>query len=299
MGGDGRTTSRIARSSRPLRHSLRRTARVLALLGGGVVASADGGRVADRRAHVTVPVRGWWPLRRCGSSGTRSVYRTIVERIDGLSRDLARRAQSSMLRRVCILRRRRWSSRMPRCVGLRDPFDGMPRASARRRRSRRESTGVPLRQGTAQMRAVIEFARWRGSDRPGESLSRVSMLRRWTAGAAACRLALRGASGRSVLRRFLVARSSTSIGEFDGRRQIPDAGVPARADARGGSSSTRRRARTTSRAAGHGVMRWDWDVAVSPRSCAAHCADRWRCSDPTCHRRRGSVVDARRYGGIA
>ena len=119
---------------------------------------------------------------------------------------------------------------------------------------------IPLRHGSAQARAVVEFADGL-ADRPGESMSRVSMLR---AGLSAPQLqvSLTGRSGRRWIVDFWWP-SHNLIGEFDGKQKYTD---PEFLRGRTGQQTLldEKFREDDLRAAGHRMSRWGWDVAVSP-----------------------------------
>ena len=157
---------------------------------------------------------------------------------------------------------------MPLCIGQRIPSGGVPNTSLGRVDLYSELAGVPLRQGTAKIREVIEFADG-AADRPGESLSRVSMVR---AGITMPLLQapLRGASGKQYFVDFWWPTFNV-IGEFDGRDKyrLPEflrGRTPEQA------LHDEKLREDDLRAAGHGMSRWLWEVAVSPRKLAAHLA---------------------------
>ena len=148
------------------------------------------------------------------------------------------------------------------------PIDGVPRTSLDTADLRRELASVPLRQGTAKIREVVEFADG-AADRPGESLSRVSMLR---AGVTIplLQVPLLGASGRRYFVDFWWPEFKV-IGEFDGRDKYrrPEflrGRTPEQA------LHDEKFREDDLRAAGHGMSRWQWELAVSPRKLAAHLA---------------------------
>lgn len=148
------------------------------------------------------------------------------------------------------------------------PIGGVPSTSLDRAQLHGELAGVPLRQGTAKIFEVIEFADG-AADRPGESLSRVSMLR---AGITMplLQIPLLGASGRRYFVDFWWPEFNV-IGEFDGRDKYrrPEflrGRTPEQA------LYDEKLREDDLRAAGHGMSRWSWEVAVSPRKLAAHLA---------------------------
>lgn len=122
-----------------------------------------------------------------------------------------------------------------------------------------ELTLVPLCHGSAKARAVIEFSDGR-ADRPGESMSRVSMLR---AGLPLPQLQvpLRGQSGRIWFADFWWPLHSL-IGEFDGKWKYTD---PEFMNGRTPEQVLldEKYREDDLRAAGYRVSRWDWGVALS------------------------------------
>jgi hypothetical protein len=148
------------------------------------------------------------------------------------------------------------------------PLDGLPRTLLRHADLYRELAGVPLRHGTAKIREAINFAD-AAADRPGESMSRVSMR---SAGVTIPQLQvpMRGASGRGYFVDFWWPRFNV-IGEFDGFDKYTNP------DFLRGRSSERavydeKLREDDLRAAGHGMSRWGWKVAISPRLLATHLA---------------------------
>jgi hypothetical protein len=148
------------------------------------------------------------------------------------------------------------------------PREGLPRTSLTREELFLEARGLPLRQSTVKVRKVIEFAD-AAADRPGESMSRVSMLR---AGITPPRLQepLLGASGRRYFVDFCWPEF-TVVGEFDGKRKYWDPEF-----LRGRTSlealEDEKAREDDLRAAGHGMARWGWETAVSPRLLAVKLA---------------------------
>lgn len=129
-----------------------------------------------------------------------------------------------------------------------------------------ELGAIPIRQGSARALKTIEFADGR-ADRPGESISRVNMH---LAGISPPQLQVRlyGASGRLYYVDFWWEGCSM-IGEFDGQDKY--------------SNPEFLRGRTPQqalldekyreddlRAAGRGMSRWGWDIAVSQTRLRAH-----------------------------
>lgn len=140
------------------------------------------------------------------------------------------------------------------------PVDGVPATQLTRAELLDELADIPLRHGSARARAVIEFADGR-ADRPGESMSRVSMLR---AGLRAPQLQvpLTGRSGRRWIVDFWWPVDDL-IGEFDGKAKYTD---PEFLRGRTGQQALldEKFREDDLRAVGHGMSRWGWDVAVSP-----------------------------------
>lgn len=131
-----------------------------------------------------------------------------------------------------------------------------------------ELANVPLRHGTARARRVIEFASG-AADRPGESLSRVSMqVAKITM--PELQVPLPGASGRRYIVDFFWSQFNL-IGEFDGQDKYTNpvflrGRTPARA------LQDEKRREDDLRAANHGMSRWGWGIANNPRLLRAHLA---------------------------
>lgn len=119
---------------------------------------------------------------------------------------------------------------------------------------------IPPTHGAAKARLAIDFSNGL-ADRPGESVSRVSMFR---AGLPAPELqvALVGASGRVWIVDFWWPHSNL-IGEFDGKWKYTDPEYM-----RGRTPQQvlvdEKNREDDLRAAGHRFARWGWSVAVSP-----------------------------------
>ncbi len=145
------------------------------------------------------------------------------------------------------------------------PIDEVPATQLTRDDLLSELIGIPLHQGVAKARRVIEFADAR-ADLPGESMSRASIHR---AGITAPQLqiTLRGVSGRMWIVDFWWPEFNV-IGEFDGKWKYTD---PAFMKGRTPSQVVLdEKAREDDlRAADHGFIRWDWAVAISPSSIRA------------------------------
>ena len=148
------------------------------------------------------------------------------------------------------------------------PVAGVPRTTLMTADLREELVGVPTRLGSARASRVIEFASPL-ADRPGESLSRVSMH---LAGVEAPELQVevKGSSGRRYVVDFWWPRFAT-IGEFDGKDKYSDpqflrGRTPERAllDEKAREDDLR--------ATGRGMSRWGWAIAVSPQRLRTHLA---------------------------
>ena len=141
------------------------------------------------------------------------------------------------------------------------PIDGLPRTFLTRDELRRELADVPLRQGVAKARRVIEFADG-AADRPGESMSRVSMqLARLPR--PQLQVEIVGASGEVWTVDFWWPQFNL-IGEFDGKDKYTN---PEFLRGRTPEQAVydEKLREDDLRAAGHGMSRWNWPVAISPR----------------------------------
>src|SRR5690606_7823588 len=136
------------------------------------------------------------------------------------------------------------------------PCGGIPNSTPSRDELLAELTGVPLHQGVVKARSAIEFADGR-ADRPGESMSRVSIHR---AGLEAPQLQARtrGQSGRVWTVDFWWPRFNL-IGEFDGRWKYTDPEFMAGRSAQQVLLDEKDR-EDDLRAANHGFVRWDWPL---------------------------------------
>ncbi len=141
------------------------------------------------------------------------------------------------------------------------PLAGVPRTFLTREDLLREVARISLTHGRAKAMRAAEFADAR-ADRPGESISRASMS---IAGVPTPRLQveLQGVSGRWYVVDFWWPEFA-HIGEFDGRSKYTDprflrGRTPDRAllDEKAREDDLR--------AAGHGMSRWTWEVALSPQ----------------------------------
>ena len=122
---------------------------------------------------------------------------------------------------------------------------------------RDEALRLARNHGAARAQAVIDFAHPR-ADRPGESLSRVSM-HRGRVSMPELQVGMRGASGRWYTVDFWWPRFNV-IGEFDGRFKYSD---PAFLSGRTPEQVLydEKLREDDLRAAGHGFIRWPWSVA--------------------------------------
>jgi hypothetical protein len=146
------------------------------------------------------------------------------------------------------------------------PQQGVPRTFVTREDLLRELDQVPLKQGFVKARRVIEFANG-AADRPGESMSRVSMS---LAGLPAPQLqaTILGASGKAWTVDFWWPEFNL-IGEFDGKYKYTDQEF-LRGRTPEQAVIDEKLREDDLRAARHGMSRWDWTKAVSPRLLSAH-----------------------------
>jgi hypothetical protein len=140
------------------------------------------------------------------------------------------------------------------------PVDGVPRTHLTRAGLEAELDRVPVRHGSATARRVIEFADG-AADRPGESMSRVSMR---VAGLPPPQLQVKlaGASGRIWTVDFWWAFANL-IGEFDGKSKYTEAEFLRGRTPQQAVYDEKLR-EDDLRAAGHRMRRWPWKVALSP-----------------------------------
>lgn len=146
------------------------------------------------------------------------------------------------------------------------PVNGVPRTTLTKTDLERELDVVPLRQGLVKARRVVDFADG-AADRPGESMSRVSMS---LAGLPAPQLQAKiaGASGKVWTVDFWWPEFNL-IGEFDGRYKYTDPGfLRGRTPAQVVIDEKIRE--DDLRAAQHGMSRWEWELALSPRLLSVH-----------------------------
>ncbi|MEX1078617.1 MAG: hypothetical protein WED09_05865 [Homoserinimonas sp.] len=147
----------------------------------------------------------------------------------------------------------------------RHPLEGLPGTALTPDDLVREASALALRQSTAKVARVIDFADG-AADRPGESLSRVSIYR---AGIRKPRLQeeLAGASGRRYVVDFWWPNFDV-IGEFDGKDKYRNP-VFLRGRTPEQALLDEKDREDDLRAAGHGMVRWGWSVAQSPQLLAA------------------------------
>jgi len=151
-----------------------------------------------------------------------------------------------------------------RCA--RYPVRGVPPSELTRGDLEREVAALVLRHGSARAARVVAFADGR-ADRPGESMSRVAMH------VAKVRppllqVELRGRSGRLYFVDFYWPEHD-HIGEFDGNAKYLDP-VFLRGRAPEQALLDEKAREDDLRAAGHGMTRWGWALAVPPAGLRAH-----------------------------
>ncbi|QEE62416.1 hypothetical protein FVA74_13165 [Salinibacterium sp. dk2585] len=219
------------------------------------------GRLPDR-AHVSAPPQG-------GGRSTQSLIRHTSSRpleiaaIDGLQAtslartviDLAARApfDTAVVAADAALRRAAF------------PLSGVPRTPLTRDDLRRELLLLPRAQGTVRARLVVNFADAR-AQLPGESLSRVNMLRAGIP-APSLQAELRGASGKRYFADFSWTWARL-IGEFDGEAKYSDPGfLEGRTPHRALLDEKERE--DDLRLAGYRMCRWNWATARDPRALRA------------------------------
>ena len=146
------------------------------------------------------------------------------------------------------------------------PFSGLPHSALTHEDLFRQLDNVPPKQGSVKVRKVIEFANG-AADRPGESLSRVNIR---AAGLTMPQLqvTITGASGCSWTVDFWWPEFNV-IGEFDGKFKYTDPEfLKGRTPAQAVYEEKLRE--DDLRAAGHGMSRWSWPIAISPRLLREH-----------------------------
>lgn len=146
------------------------------------------------------------------------------------------------------------------------PNDEVPRTFLTKAGLAAELATIPLRQGLVKARRVVDFANG-AADRPGESMSRVSMS---IAGLPAPVLQARivGGSGMVWTVDFWWPEFNL-IGEFDGRYKYTDAEF-LRGRTPEQAVIDEKFREDDLRAVGHGMSRWGWATAVSPRLLSVH-----------------------------
>ncbi|HRQ00061.1 MAG TPA: hypothetical protein PK781_06335, partial [Terrimesophilobacter sp.] len=145
------------------------------------------------------------------------------------------------------------------------PHSGIPRAAPSRHELLEQLADIPLHQGVVKARRAIEFADGR-ADRPGESMSRVS-IHRARLEAPQLQERMRGQSGRAWQVDFWWP-SFNVIGEFDGKWKYTDPEFMNGRTAQQVLLDEKDR-EDDLRGANHGFVRWDWPVAVSPTALRA------------------------------
>ena len=145
---------------------------------------------------------------------------------------------------------------------------GAPLAATTREELRRELARIAPTHGAVKASRVVEFADGR-ADRPGESLSRVSM-RLAHVPPPELQVRMVGASGRVYFVDFWWEEFNL-IGEFDGKYKYTDPEI-----LRGRSPQQvvyeEKLREDDLRAADHRFSRWPWTIAVSPALLKAHLA---------------------------
>lgn len=214
-------------------------------------------------AHVTVPLSGGGRSRQMFTRHTTGVPpRTAV--IDGValttlartSVDIARTQSFGCAVAVVDAALRR----------AEHPRPGHPYEFVVRDDLLAELNGVPRRQGVAKALRVIDFADGR-ADRPGESMSRVSMhMARLPA--PELQVSLTGASGKVYTVDFFW-KAHGLIGEFDGvAKYTKEEFLRGRTPAEVVIDEKARE--DDLRAASYGMSRWGWRVAMSPNLIREH-----------------------------
>lgn len=182
----------------------------------------------------------------------------VLERIDGLTVTMIERTVVDIAR----------TSTFAQAVVVADaalrrtthPSESVPRSAATRETLFSEMETLPIRHGTAKIRAVIDFADGK-ADRPGESLSRVNM-RKAHLPAPQLQVKIRGASGREWIVDFYWP-TCRLVGEFDGEAKYTDP-VFLRGRTPQRALMEEKEREDDIRAAGYGLTRWGWDKARSP-----------------------------------
>lgn len=148
------------------------------------------------------------------------------------------------------------------------PVRGLPRTTVTREDMIRELARIPATHGGRRAHRAIEFSDGR-ADRPGESLSRVSM-KLGGVRAPQLQVSMLGASGRSYDVDFWWEEFNV-IGEFDGRYKYTD---PQYMNGRTPQQVLydEKLREDDLRAASHGFTRWPWATAISPTLLRSHLA---------------------------
>lgn len=148
------------------------------------------------------------------------------------------------------------------------PVEGVPRTTLVRAELEQELQRISLTHGARRACRVVQFADPR-ADRPGESMSRVSMLLGGVALPQVQR-SLTGASGKAYTVDFFWEQFNV-IGEFDGKYKYTD---PAYMNGRTPQQVLydEKLREDDLRAASHGFTRWPWATAMSPTLLRAHLA---------------------------
>lgn len=146
------------------------------------------------------------------------------------------------------------------------PPHGLPAAQLTRQDLLDELERAQVTHGSSKARDAVEFSNGL-ADRPGESMSRVSM-RRARLPIPELQVPLRGASGREWSVDFLW-RHRNLIGEFDGKWKYTDPEFLAGRTPHEVLLDEKER-EDDLRAAGFGLTRWGWEKAVSPTLLRAH-----------------------------
>ncbi len=141
------------------------------------------------------------------------------------------------------------------------PFVGLPQTANTKDDLFDELERISLRHGRAKARRAIEFANAL-ADRPGESISRVSMSIA-SLPAPQLQVRLQGASGRWYTVDFWWPQFN-HIGEFDGRYKYSDPEF-LRGRTPHQALLDEKAREDDLRAAGHGMSRWMWETAQSPK----------------------------------
>ncbi|MCC6270731.1 MAG: hypothetical protein IT190_05600 [Microbacteriaceae bacterium] len=217
------------------------------------------------RVHVTVPTADGGRSRQMFARHTTGIPEQVVE-IEGVT--------VTTLARTCVDVSR--TQPFGRAVTVVDaalrrsthPWPGVPAVAVFREDLLRELEGVPTRQGVVKAQRVIHFANGL-ADRPGESMSRVSMHLAHLP-IPELQVPLVGASGKTWTVDFYW-RERRLIGEFDGVVKYTNAEfLQGRSPAEALIDEKVRE--DDLRAADYGMSRWGWSVAMSPSLIRQHLA---------------------------